>query len=87
MTHTPVHMKAYLEYRTREVLSYKLFNRLHLSSHSDLESVAMAVGGLELLRRAQTVELSIDHDGHSGAESLTLCHAVSGEHHRLTPAH
>ena len=36
-----------------------------------------------MLRRAQTLEPSVDHDAQPGAESLTLLHAVGREDHGL----
>jgi hypothetical protein len=32
--------------------------------------------GLDVLHAAETLELTVDHDRNTGAESLTLLHAV-----------
>ena len=41
-----------------------------------------------MLYATKTLELTIDHDTKFGAESLTLLHTMTGQHHTLaTPYH
>ena len=65
------------------MLSDELLNWLQLSTHPQLQPVPIAIATLELLWCPEAAEGSVDHDAHSGTESLTLCHAVSGEEDRL----
>lgn len=66
-----------------KVLSDELLNWLQLSAHPQLQPVPVAIATLELLWSPEAAEGSVDHDAHSGAESLALCHAVGGEEDRL----
>ena len=48
-------------------------------TYTDCEGVAVAKSVLEVCGAAQTFESSVDHDGHPGAERLTLLHTVERE--------
>ena len=43
------------------------------------QSEALTEAVLEMLRRSETLELSVDHDGQSGAEVLAFFHGVRSE--------
>ena len=63
----------------REALSDKLLNGLQLSAHPQLQPVPVSIATLELLWCPEAAEGPVDHDSHSGAESLAFSHTVSGE--------
>ena len=46
------------------------------TTDADGDGVAVAEATLQVLCAAQTLEVSVDHDGHARAEHLTLLHAV-----------
>ena len=48
-----------------------------VAGHLDLQGVALAELGLEVLRAAQADEAAVDHDGDAGAQRFTLLHAAS----------
>ena len=79
---------TYFQCCTREVVAEKLSSLdMKGRSCSYFEPIALPIFGLELLRRAQAAQVAIDHDAHSRAEGLTLCHTVGSEDHCLTSPH
>ena len=53
--------------------------------HLGHQRVALAELGLEVLRTAQALELTVDHDGHARAQRVALLHAARHGNNSHTP--
>lgn len=77
-----------LEVRAGEVALHEIGDDLHVTGrHSQvhLHREAAAKPVLDVLQGAQTPELTLHHDGQTGAKSLALLHTVRGENYSTLP--
>ena len=63
-----------------------ILDPLTIASHflPEYDGISLTELALEVLRRAQTPELSVHHDGQPRAQSLTLLHAEDEKERNLT---
>lgn len=58
------------------------FNTRPLPVHLQRHRVSVAIAILQMLGGAKALEFTVDHDGQTAAEDLTLLHTVRGEDDR-----